>query len=123
LETLFRISLFISGGINIAPSILAFMPEKISKSYGIEIPNIDFELLLRHRAILLGIVGGLLLYSAITKKSYGIAVTVGLVSMVSFIILYFLMNGINAALETVMQMDLLAIVILLIGFLLYKFKR
>tara|TARA_R110001583_G_C5362111_1_gene381690 strand:+ start:71 stop:442 length:372 start_codon:yes stop_codon:yes gene_type:complete len=122
METIFRISLFIAGGINILPSILVFLPEKISKSYGIEIPNVDFELLLRHRAVLFGIVGGLMIYSAILKKYYSISVTVGLISMISFIILYFLMNGINAELEKVMKIDLVAVVILLVVFLLYKLK-
>ena len=122
METVFRITLFIAGGINLLPSILAFLPDKISKSYGIEIPSVDFELLLRHRAVLFGIVGGLMIYSAFTKKYYSISVTVGLISMVSFIILYFLMNGINAELEKVMKIDLVAVAILLTGFLLYKFR-
>jgi len=43
--------------------------------------------------------------------------------MVSFIILYKLVNvEINPELGKVMKMDVIAIVILLIGFALYKFK-
>lgn len=122
METLFRITLFIAGGINILPSILAFLPEKISKSYGIEMPNVNFELLLRHRAVLFAIVGGLMIYSAISKKYYSISVTVGLISMISFIILYFLMNGINPELEKVMKIDFIAVIMLIVGFMLYKFK-
>jgi hypothetical protein len=41
---------------------LAFFPEKISKSAGIDISNASLELLLRHRAVLFGIVGTLMLY-------------------------------------------------------------
>ncbi|PKA99618.1 hypothetical protein B0O79_3335 [Flavobacteriaceae bacterium MAR_2009_75] len=122
-ETVFRISLLTTGGINILPSILAFLPEKISKSYGIEIPNVNFELLLRHRAVLFGIVGGIMIYAAISKKYYATSVTVGLISMFSFIVLYFLMDGVNTALERVMQIDIVAVVFLLIGFLVYKFKN
>ena len=122
METIFRISLFIAGGINILPSILGFWPKKISESYGIEIPNVDFELLLRHRAVLFGIVGGLMIYSAITKKYYSISVAVGLISMISFVILYFLINGINTELQNVMKIDLVGIAVLIIGFLLYKLK-
>ena len=122
METIFRISLFIAGGINLLPSILAFLPQKISKSYGIEIPNVNFELLLRHRAVLFGIVGGLMIYSAISKKIYSTSVTVGLISMISFIILYFLMDGINDELGKVMKIDLVGIVILIVGFLLFKLK-
>lgn len=45
--------------------------------------------------ISLFIVGGILIYSAISKKFYSISVTIGLISMISFIILYFLINGIT----------------------------
>jgi len=123
MELVFRICLFIAGIINVLPSILAFIPNKISHSYGIEMPNSNYELLLRHRAVLFGIIGGIMIYSAITKKNYSLAVCIGLISMISFIILYKLVNGsINPELNKVMKIDLVGIIILLIGFALYKFN-
>ncbi len=123
MEIIFRVCLFIAGIINVLPSILAFLPNKISSSYGIEIPDANYELLLRHRAILFGIIGGIMIYSAITKKHYSMAVVIGLISMVSFVILLKLINGtINPELHKVMKIDLVGIAILLIGFALYKFK-
>lgn len=122
MEIVFRITLLISGAINIFPSALVFLPERISDSYGIKLQNPDFELLLRHRAVLFGIIGGLMIYSALTKKYYSISVIVGLISMLSFVILYFSLNGINDELTKVMKFDIAAIVILIIGLLLYKFK-
>ncbi len=122
MELLFRILLFITGAINVLPAILVFSSEKLSKSYGIEIPNPNFELLLRHRAVLFGIVGGLMLYAAILKKHYFLSVTVGLVSMVSFIVLYFSLEGINQNLEKVMRIDFIATALLIIVFAVYKIK-
>ena len=123
MELLFRIALFISGIINILPSLLAFLPDKISKSYGIEIPNANYELLLRHRAILFEIIGGLMIYSAIVKKYYELSTIAGLVSMTSFIILYFLIGkDISQELKKVMLIDLVATVILCIGFILFLLK-
>ncbi len=117
MELIYRIILFIAGLINLLPSLLAFFPGKISKSYGVEIPNANYELLLRHRAILFGIIGGLMIFSAIFKKHYELATTVGLISMTSIILLYFLIDkGINAELKKVMVVDIIATVILLIGF-------
>ena len=120
MEHIFRISLFIAGIINFIPSLIAFWPDKISKSYGIEIPDSNFELLLRHRAILFGIVGGLMIFSVFSKKYYDLSVILGLISMVSFLILYFSIDGINKELAIVMKLDAFAIVILIIGYLLYK---
>lgn len=122
MEFIFRICLFISGVINLIPSILAFVPHKINTSYGVEVIDSNYELLLRHRAVLLGIMGGLLIYSAISKKNYRLTTCVGMISMVSFVILYILMNGeINSELSRVMKVDVVAIVILLIGIVCYTF--
>ncbi len=123
MELVFRICLFIAGIINIVPSILAFIPDKISSSYGIEMPNANYELLLRHRAILFGIIGGIMIYSALTKKYYSLAVCIGFISMISFVVLLKLVNGdVNPELNKVMRVDIVGIVILLIGFVLYKFN-
>jgi hypothetical protein len=123
MESIFRITLFIAGLINLLPSLLAFLPEKIAKSYGIDIPNSNYELLLRHRAVLFGIIGGLMIYSAIAKKHYEIATTAGLISMTSFIILYFLIDkGINSELKKVMIIDVVATAILCIGLILFLLK-
>jgi hypothetical protein len=99
------------------------LPDKISKSYGIDIPNSNYELLLRHRAILFGIIGGFMIYSAIVKKYYELSTIAGLVSMASFIILYFLIGkDINKELKKVLMIDLVATVILCIGFILFLLK-
>ena len=73
MEIFFRITLFIAGIINAIPALIAFLPNKITASYGIPIPDANFELLLRHRAVLFGIIGGLMIYSAVTKKYYGLS--------------------------------------------------
>ena len=121
METVFRVCLFISGVINFMPSLLAFWSNKISSSYGIDVPNSNDELLLRHRAVMLGIIGGVMIFSAISKKYYSLSVSIGLISMVSFIILYALVGNINSELQKVMQIDIAAILILLIGYGLYRF--
>jgi len=122
MELVFKITLFIAGLINFVPFFVVFLPEKMTTSYGIDIPNADFELLLRHRAVLFGIIGGLLLYSALTRKYYDLATLIGLISMISFLLLFFMIDGkINDSLTTVMKIDAFAIIQLLIGFMLYKF--
>ena len=123
MENIYRIALFLAGMINLLPAFLAFIPDRISKSYGIQLPNENYELLLRHRAILFGIIGGLMIYSAIAKKYYTIATTVGLISMVSFILLYFLIGkDINSELKKIMIVDIVATGILCLGLLLFKLR-
>ena len=121
MELFFRMTLFVAGIINVLPALIAFLPAKIPEAYGIAIPDANYELLLRHRAVLFGLVGGLMIYGAITKKYYDLATLAGLISMVSFLLLYFMMNGsINKALTKVMWIDVFAVILLVIGFIAYK---
>ena len=120
-EIVFRICLFVSGAINFVPVLLAFLPDRINQIYGLEILDANYELLLRHRGILFGILGGLMIFSAISKKYYTLSVLVGLISMISFLILFKLVDGdMNAELEKVMRIDIVGIVILLFGNGIYK---
>jgi uncharacterized membrane protein (UPF0182 family) len=121
MEIVFRIALFLSGVINFIPSSLAFLPKKINASYGISVTDVNLELLLRHRAVLFGIVGGLMIFSAIFKRYYDLSVIIGGISMVSFVILYYGIGNINAELKKVMLFDVAAIIILAIGCFCYYF--
>jgi len=123
LELVARICLFIAGIINFLPSLLALLPEKIEKSYGISIPDQNLELLLQHRAVLFGIIGGFMIYAAISSKHYSLATLIGMISMVSFLVLYMLSSGeINPELGEVMKFDVIGILVLLIGYGLYYFS-
>jgi len=124
MESLFRITLFLAGVVNFIPSLIVFLPSKISDSYGVILPDANFELLLRHRAILFGIVGGLMIYAALSKKQYLMATTFGLISMSSFIMLSFIIDGnLNDELQKVVIIDGVVIGILLIGYILFKFNK
>lgn len=119
----FRVTIFIAGIINLIPSFSAFFPEKFSKLYGVDISDINYELLLRHRAVLFGIIGGLMIYSAISKKLYLVSSIAGLVSMISFITLYFLLfEGLNNEFDNIILLDVAATLILIAGLIVYYFS-
>ena len=102
--------------------MLAILPHKISQSYGINIPDANYELLLRHRAILFGIIGGFMIYAAISKQHYHLSFVMGMTSMLSFVFLYNLIDGsINDALKKVMKIDVFGIVLLFIGYIFLNF--
>ena len=123
METTFRICLAIAAIINLLPAILAFLPKKISTSYGVEVPDANYELLLRHRAVLFAIIGGVMVYSSISRTVYDLSAIIGLVSMVSFLILWKLVDGkINSKLLKVVKIDVVGILILLTGYVLFKIQ-
>jgi hypothetical protein len=124
MELILRIALFLTSIVNILPALGAFLPSKMKDAYGIDIPDANFELLLRHRAVLFGIVGGFMLYASITKNYLSLASIIGLISMISFLILYFVSEGhINEPLTKVMKIDAVAAAFLLIAYLAYSFMK
>ena len=119
MESLYRIILFVTGIVHLLPFSLAFFANRIPNSYGVSISDPNMQLLLRHRAFLFGIIGFGLIFSAIKKKYYLAASVVGLVSMVSFICLYYWIGDINAQLQSVMWVDMLVGAALLLVTVLY----
>ena len=118
METIFRIVLFLVGVVNFAPAMIVFFPDKIAQSYGIQLSDANLDLLMRHRGVLFGLVGGLMIYAAIFKKNEHLAVLLGSLSMLSFIILYFLPGQPHSVgLMKVMRIDLVALTALVIAYL------
>lgn len=113
-------ALFIVPGlINFAPILGALSNEHLAKLYLVDNLNPDVALLLRHRALLFGIVGAFIVYSAFQPHLRPYATIAGLVSMVSFVILVFALNTSNPSLIKVAWIDVGAIIILVVGSLLH----
>jgi len=62
-----------------------------------------------------------MIYASLVKMYYDLATIVGLISMVSFILLYFKIGKeININLQRVMIIDIVGTIILCLGFILYQ---
>lgn len=109
----------IPGLINFAPILGVLSNEHLAKLYLVNNLNPDIALLLRHRALLFGIVGAFIFYSAFQTHLRTYATIAGLVSMVSFVILVFTLNTSNPSLIKVAWIDVGAIIILIAGYLLH----
>jgi hypothetical protein len=88
---------------------------KLSQLYGITVQDPNLELLLRHRAVLFGLLAALLAYAAIRPELQRLALVIGSVSVASFLVLAQLSSSYNDALATVVRADWLALALLLVG--------
>jgi hypothetical protein len=121
MENLYRLILLISGLVHILPFSFLFFTEQLQKSYGVDISDVNLQLLLRHRAIFFGLIGVGLILSAIKKSYYGWASAIGLISMVSFVLLFYQIGGINQQLRTVMLIDVFISAALFLTAIVYHF--
>lgn len=106
------------GLLNLYPVIGAISAARITELYGIGVESPDLQILMRHRAILLGLIGGFLIYAAFRPSLQLLAAIAGFISMASFIGFAKMSAEIGPEVNRVMMADivgLVAIVIVLIA--------
>jgi len=89
--------------------------ERLATLYGITVAEPNLEILLRHRAVLFGMLAGFLAYCAIRPRLQAFGVAIGLFSLATFLALAYLVGGFNDALTRVVQIDQVALGLLAIG--------
>ena len=97
--------------------------EQLHKLYGISINGPDMEILMRHRAVLFGLLGLFFAYAAFKPLFQPLAFVAALISMASFIILAYHVGGYNLAIKRVVLADGVAAVCWLIAWVLYLSQR
>jgi hypothetical protein len=88
---------------------------QLTRLYGIAVQEPNLELLLRHRAVLFGLLAAFLAYAAIRPELHRIALIAGFVSVGSFLVLAQPASSLNPALTTVVRADWLALALLVVG--------
>ena len=102
------------GLLNLAPLIGVISADQLQGMYGVPIDSPDLEVLMRHRAILFGIVGGFVLFSAFRPALQGMAATAALVSMLSFILLAVIVGNVGDNVRKVVIADVIGSAALLL---------
>ncbi|WP_284616717.1 phosphopantetheine adenylyltransferase [Aquabacterium humicola] len=87
--------------------------------YGIPVAESNLEILMRHRAVLFGLLAAGLLWAAFRPDLRTAALAAGVVSVGSFVWLAWSVGGANAALQRVAWVDVLALALLVIGAVLH----
>ena len=88
---------------------------KLSQLYGIPVQEANLELILRHRAVLFGLLAAFLAYAAVRPELHRIALGAGFVSVISFLVLAHPSASLNTALTTIVRADWVALVLLVVG--------
>lgn len=113
--------LVLVGLINLAPALGLLGVAKLNDAYAIKLVSNDMILLMRHRALLFGILGGFILYATFDPKYQSAAMLMAFISMAGFLALMLGGGEYNPALKKVMWIDVAGIVLLGIAAVL-KFK-
>ena len=98
-------ALLIAGVINLYPVVGVISVDQLEKLYSVSLDNGDLIILMRHRAILFGLLGTFLIYSAFRSSVQTLACIAGLVSMISFIGLAYASGEFGEALNKAIVAD------------------
>lgn len=118
-----RIAFVLVALVNLAPVIGITSAERLNTLYGIEISSPNVEILLRHRAILFGIVGLLLLLAAFNRPLRPLAISFGLLSMLSFVVVAVVVADYSPEIGRVLAIDVAASIILVAAAIASRFER
>lgn len=109
------VALLIAGIIHLLPVPGVMGVSTLTRLYGIEVNNPNLAILLQHRALLFGALGVLMLCAIALPWLRVTALTVGLFSAASFIVVAMAVGGYNPAIGRVVVADVVASVLLAAG--------
>jgi len=115
MRILTALALLTVGIIHLIPLSGVLGPEHLVRLYGAAPSDPSALILMRHRAVLFGIVGGVCVLAAFKPDLQWLALVLGGFSVVSFLGLAWSTGGFNAHLQRVVVADVLALVCLAAG--------
>jgi hypothetical protein len=89
--------------------------ERLAALYGLPFHDPNLAILMRHRAVLFGLLGGLMLFAAFRPQIQTIAFIAGFVSVTSFLWFAWSVGGYNAQVGRVFSADIVALICLIVG--------
>jgi len=117
----FSLSYIVSAGLvmaglaHLTPLAGCLGQAQLAALYGISINGPEAEILLRHRAVLFGLSGVFMLWAAAKSELQWLALSAGLVSVISFLAIAMIVGGYNAAIGRIAMVDGVALLALVIA--------
>ena len=108
--------LIVVGVIHLLPLPGVLGAGRLARLYGTVIEDPDLIILMRHRAVMFGLLGALLVAAAFRAELRGVAYVAGFVSVVSFLAIAWSVGGYGPAVGRVVAADVVALVLLLAAF-------
>jgi len=114
--------LLVIAAIHLVPITGFFGADRLTSLYGIDVTSADLEILMRHRAVLFGILGVFFAYAAFRPALQPIAFVAAFATIASFFYLAFSVGDFGEAIRKIVVGDVVAAVSLLGAVILYVIK-
>jgi len=115
LAKLITVLLLFVGIINLLPIVGLLGSAKLESAYKINIVSSDLLILMQHRALLFGLLGAFIIYSAFVPSYQTAAMIMAGISMIGFAALFHGVGSSNQALVKVLYADYVGLFLLIIA--------
>ena len=122
-ENIIRILLVIVAMTQFLPIIGVLGAARLSSGYGIIVDDPNLEILLRHRAVLFGLLGLFIFHAVVTPAMRPLAYAAAFISIFSFFWLAFAVGGYNEAIRKIVIADGVAAVALVAAIVLSLYRQ
>jgi len=121
MKALVALALLVTGVIHLLPLAGVTGAPRLATLYGVDIADPNLLLLMRHRAVLFGLLGVYFIGAALRPAWRTSALVAGFVSVVSFLVLAWLGDATNAQIGRVVAADLVAFACLVVAAAIHAF--
>ncbi len=108
-------ALGVAGVVHLLPLSGALSSQRLTGLYGLSFDEPNLAIVMRHRAVLFGLLGGFLVLAALEPAWQPLAFIAGLVSVVSFLWIARSVGGYNARIARVVTADAVVLACLIVG--------
>ncbi len=115
--------LFLVALINFVPIAGILSLDKINQAYGLAVNDNNLAIVLRHRALVFGLLGGFLFYSLFSPSYQTAAITLTAISMLGYLYFFWSVGNANTALSKVAYADIIGMALLSIAIALKYFSK
>lgn len=115
--------LVVAGLIHLLPLSGVLGSERLASLYGLSFSEPNLAILMRHRAVLFGLLGVFLILAAFRPMLRTVAFIAGLISVVSFLWIAAAVGDYNEQIRRVVTVDVVAFVCLIIGFAVHLYVQ
>jgi hypothetical protein len=122
-QTTVRLMWVVVGVIHLLPLPGVLGADRLAALYGVVVDEPNLSLLMRHRAVLFGLLGAFMVGAAFRPAWQALALTAGLVSVVSFLVLAALGGELNPSVQGVVAADVVALLCLLVVGAVHRIRR
>ena len=120
---LISVTLIIAGIIHLLPLSGVLGADRLSALYGTTVSDPNLVILMRHRAVLFGILGLFFVFAAFRPTFQPLAFLAGFISVISFLWLAWSTGNYNMQINRIVVADIIALGSLIVGSVAYYYAK